>query len=852
MKKNVLKHLAFALTLALITPMAAAPGNTAVTVSAKAAPKLNKTSLALKGLKDSEKLTVMNPVAKATYSWSSTNNKVAAVDYKGTITPVAKGTATIKCRIKYPGSKTQKILSCKVKVEIPVTGIKITNADLGKNNAHLIVAGEQYDFNFKYIPAKPSSRAYWFIENTDIASVSGLGVVTGKKPGITTLTIIAAPNRASVDKSIIKHAVNISVVDKPAKTAYVQNVDLKSAGELVITFSDPIDESTVIDLGTDKLKDTIRIYENDYTDDYKDDTVDPGELKASISEDKKVLTITPENTFSGSYDIRVTSNVKTTENIPLTVYDETLKLVDNTSPTYKGTTLDETGLVSVINFSEPVNIDNLQVLEVRAGNKEPEARTESELSDYNNYRLTKDKKSIRVDMSNIDSDDENKTITVVLSGIDDFAGNHSNPYQIAVSLRTDTTPKPQAKILSIKRTSYSELTVRYDRAIRDVGNANINGSYLSGYIDSEDKKIVHYTLSSSQRELRGNQNITIGYWDGYNVKVNDDSADRYRDVTVNFDVDTSKPYVTDSRLESYKDGSATRYRLVLVFNEKVSLPSTSGYLTATLYAANGNVSPNTKLYYTAEGSEKVVTLKFTGSQISTAGTYKITIPDGLVKDVYNNSNTVKDITVNQNGSGGQQLAAPARIEQSKTNPSEIILTFNNKLDRGSAEKVANYKVYGGTVKTVELMEQTDSKAVVKLTLVLGSIKYDASYPIAIDGVRGYNNSFGELSNYEVIIPLKENTPPTVKKAEYDKKNNMIEITFNEKVKGTPDFSVYQSNKIFNTSSQTSTSIIDDKVFISLSKDVDSPSKLRLEATSSTSITDLNGNEAILSTIPVKY
>src|SRR5699024_7043014 len=142
-----------------------------------AAPKLSKSSITLKGAKDSQKLTVMNPVARSTYSWSSTNKKVAKVSSGGTVTPVAKGTATIKCRIKSPNLKKAKILSCKVKVEIPVTGIKITNAQLGDNNAHVIVAGEQYDFDFKYTPAKPSSRAYWFIEDTDIASVSGLGVV---------------------------------------------------------------------------------------------------------------------------------------------------------------------------------------------------------------------------------------------------------------------------------------------------------------------------------------------------------------------------------------------------------------------------------------------------------------------------------------------------------------------------------------------------------------------------------------------------------------------------------------------------------------------------------------------------
>lgn len=858
MKKNVLKHLAFVLTLAMVTPTLVPINNSIVVEAAKkvAAPKLNSTKLTLKGLKDTEKLTVVNPVKGGTNSWSSTNKKVATVDYKGEITPIAKGTTVIKCRIKYPNSKTQKVLSCTVKVEIPVTGIKINNEDLGDNNAHIIVAGEQYDFNFNYVPNKGSSRAYWFIENSDIASVNGTGVVTGKKPGITRIKIVAAPNRAGVDKSEIYDAVNISIVEKPLKTAHVQSIQLKSAGELVIVFSEAIDASTVIDPSTKELKDSIRIYENDYDDDdddydYDDDTVDPGDLKATLSEDLKTLTITPEKTFSGTYDIRVTSNVKTTGQIPITIYDETLKLKDEVGPTYKGTTIDETGLISIINFNEPVDIDDLEILDIRVGNKEPESKTESVLEDDDNYDLSKDKKSLRVDLSDIDSDDENKNITVVLSGIDDYAGNHSNPYQMAVTLYTDTTPKPQARIMSIKRSSYNTLTVRFDRAIRYVGTAKIDGTSIYGDIDDDDKKLVNYTLSSSQSALRGNQKVTIGYWDGYNVKYSDDSADDYRDVTVNFNVDDNDPYITDYRLEPYKSGSTTRYRLVLTFNEDVSLVSSSGYLDSTLYADNGNILPSTKLYYSADDSGKVVTVTFTSSGFSTAGKYEIEIPKGFVKDVYNNSNREKEFTVNQNGAHGQELPAPTKVVQSNTNPNEILLTFNNKLDRGSAEKVANYTVYGATVKTVELTEQTNSKAVVTLTLVPGSIKYDASYPISFKGIRGYDNSYGEISNYEVIIPLKENTPPTVKKAEYNKSKNMIEITFSEKIEGTPKFDVYQSNKLFNSSSQTSAVISNNIVFISLDDTVDSPSKLKLEATSSNKITDVNGNEAIISTIYVR-
>lgn len=848
MKKNVVKHLAFTLMLSLLTPMVAVPNNSIVIQAAKktAAPKLNKTKVTLKGLKDSEKLIVLNPVSGATYSWSSTNTKIATVDYKGAITPVAKGTATIKCRIKYP-NKTQKLLSCTVKVEIPVTGIKINNADLGDNNAHVIVVGEKYDFNFNYVPAKPSSKAYWFIEDKQFATVNGTGVVTGIKPGITRLKIVAAPNRAGVDKSDIYHAVNISVVDKELKATRVQSVTLASAGELIIKFSDPIDALSVLNPDTKELKDTIRIYQNKTK---EPTTVDPGKLTGSLSTDLKTLTITPEKTFSGAYDIRVTSNVRSTENVAAAVYDETLTLIDKTGPSYSGTTLDDSGVISVINFNEPVDISDMQVLDVLIGNSKASSSTESMIKNKSNYVLAKDKKSLKIDLSGILSTEKNQTITVMLSNIKDFAGNYSSPYIMPVNLYTDTTPKPQAKIVSVKRTSYSVLSVQYDRAIRSPGIAMVGGNSIYGQVDIDNNKIVNYALSSSQSSLRGNQTVSIGYWDSYNVPYTDTSADKYTNITVNFDVDNSAPYIVDYRLDPVVVGTTTTYKLNLTFNETVTTNSTSGYLTSTVYTSNGNVLPNTNLYYTLSVNDKVVTVSFTSTQLTT-GNYKISIPAGFVKDVFFNSSVAKDITVNQNGAYGTELPAPTSIQQSNTNPSEIIITFANKLDRASAETVANYSIYGATVTKAVLTEQTDTKAVVTLILQTGSIKYDASYPIVLTGIRGYSDNHGPISKYETIIPLKENTAPVAYTAKYKSSNNSIEITFSENIQGTARFNVYQNNTLFNSSSEVSAFISNNTVYIMLSKTPYSPSKLTVAPDTNNVITDVKGNVALVPTMYVQ-
>lgn len=849
--RKFIKRFAIVLSLSLVAPNIVVPNNVMVVEAAKkkvASPKLNNTKLTLLGLKDSKKLTVLNPVTGARNSWSSTNTKVATVDFKGQITPVAKGTTVIKVRIKYPNSSTQKTLSCKVTVSIPVKSIEITNEILSEN-AHVIIVNEKFDFNFKYNPIKPSSRAYWFIEDTDIASVSGLGVVTGKKVGSTRLKIVAAPNRKAADTSKISNAVNIRVIEKPAKTASVKSVSLASAKELAINFNSPIDASTVINSTTEELKNTIRIYEN-YSKD--GDTVDTGDLTAKLSTDLMTLTIIPEKQFSGAYDVRVTSGVLTTDKTPITVYDETLTLVDKIGPTYLGSSIDDTGETSILKFSEPIDIKHFEVLDILVDDEKPDNTTESIIENESNFELSEDKKTLSINLSDIDKDDKDEDISVVLTGIRDLAGNYSKPYVFGAKLETDTTPKAQAKIRSIKRTSYDTLTVQYSRAIKTVGTARVDGDSMEGHIDSEDKKIVNYTLNKTQRELKGKHEVTIGFWDSYNVRSSDDSADEYDEIKVDFEIDDNEPRVVDYKFDTVKKDGDNTYKLILTFNEKVSITSTTGVLDSIVYSTNGNISPNTNLPYKSEVKDKVVTLTFTGSQPSSTGTYETTIPTGFVKDIYNNPNVEKDITFSQSGAYGTELSDPTEIEQNSKNPSEIFITFSNKLDKTSAERESNYTISGANVINAKLTEQSDKKAVVTLTLKEDSIKYDAKYPIVLNGIKGYNDNYSAITNYETLVSLKENKAPVAQKAKFLNSNDEIEITFSEDIKGTPKFNVYYKGKIFNSYTEVESATINDNtVLIELSDNPDDDDDFTIKPVNGNNITDLNGNKANIPTLKVK-
>lgn len=852
MKKKTVKTLALALTLALTIPATILPiqENTITTVSAAAAPRLNFTTKTLIGTKNTFSLEVLNKVKGATYSWSSSNTKVATVNYRGDVSPVGKGTTIINCRVTYPNKKTVKNLKCTIKVGIPATNIEINNEKLSNNNAHIIEVGQKYDFNRTIKPAGTSHYTYWKIEedsnNKGTATVDNKGIVTAEKAGVAVLKVIAASNKKNSLTSDVNDAITISVVDKIIKTAAVKSVKLISAKELQVEFDNPIDVTTVIQTGTKELKDNIRIVKNITK---NASTIDPGKLTGELSEDLKTLTIKPANIFNGSYDIAITSGVLTKDKVGISTYFETLTLEDKTGPSYPNVKVDDSGVINVLTFSEPLDISRLKVENVLIGNSEANPITTSIISNISNYVLSADKKSIQIDLSLIATADQNKEIFVMLSGIKDLAGNDSDPYIMPVSLFADTTPKPQAKIVSVRRTSYNTVAVQYDRSIRSPGIAMLGGNSLYGQVDINDRKIVNYTLYTQQSALRGSQTMSIGYWDSYNVISTDYSANKYVNVPVNFDVDTVAPYITEYNLDAVTTNGVTYYNLNLIFSEEIILNSTSGILSTVVNATNGNIIPNTNLSYTATAKDNVVTLTFLASQLSTVGSYTTVIPNGLAKDIYFNASISKEVTFSQSGAAGTELPAPTSIVQNATNPSEIIITFGNKLDKISAETVANYSLPSITITQAKLTEQTENKAVVVLTILPGAIPYNTSYPLTISGVKDYSNIYRPIVSYQQYISLKENIAPYAQRAVLTTGWNSVEITFSEAVTGVPKFYVYQNGSLLNSDTSAIT-ISGNKIYISLTKTPSGTSGITVVPASGSGLTDLNGNIATMNTLGV--
>ena len=164
-------------TLSATVPITTEPTAESTTVIYPSKLELNKSSLTL-GIGEKYTLVKNTDISDYPFSFNSSNDFVATIDSKGTITAVSCGTATVTCSTKN-GLKA----SCKVTV-----GNMAQSVTLNKTSLTLGV-GETFDLN-SYIPE--NTVAYfrlYYSDNSEVASADkNSGMITAKKQGIATIT----------------------------------------------------------------------------------------------------------------------------------------------------------------------------------------------------------------------------------------------------------------------------------------------------------------------------------------------------------------------------------------------------------------------------------------------------------------------------------------------------------------------------------------------------------------------------------------------------------------------------------------------------------------------------------------
>ncbi len=813
---------------------------------AAAEPKLKAAKVELVGEGKTYQMTVLNQVAGSTYKWSTSDSKVAKVNGKGLITAVTSGKADIKCKITYKNKKT-KTLTCKVTVTIPASLVKINNS-VDVKGAHVMTVNSSYDFNNDIVPANSTDNVYWYLRDEDKDYVrlddSSTGKVTALKPGKAVLTVAAAKPGATMDqvmKSEIKNAIIIEVQEPVAE---VLSADITNSTELKVVFGSAVKKETVVNADNTLVADSIQITRKKNVKNVL--AQDPGNLKAELSADNKVLTITSTNSFTGDYGINFTNYIKTTDGIAIVPYYKQLTFIDNIPPAILGgAVLDDSGLIATISFSEPIDFSKFSVPKAQViSAASADQKTISILTNRLNYIPSADKKSMYINLSTIATTDFGKMFLVTFAGIKDMAGNTPKDYTLTTTIMADNTPKPQAVPMYITRTSYNTLTATFNRAIQPnaPGYLSVNNTgNAQGSVDANDNKKVNYTISDAQAALTGVQTVSIGFFNSYNVSATDTSANTMRTMGVDFSYDKTSPMMLKYEYDQDKNV------LTLYYNKEVQLIANSGILGATLVTITDERMSNINITYTklASTDDKIIKLQL--SNLSAIGNYTFTLPQSMVMDKFRNYSPAGiTLTVNNATGSDMELPGPYAVTQSTTDLSKVILKFANKLDIVSAETVSNYTIPGVTIVGAQVTDNTaDNGATVMLTILEGSIDVSVARPIAITGVKGYNGSYSEMTTYSGMVDLKDNKKPTFLNAVFDKSTRMkVTLNFSEEVQGTLVVRVTQIGGTYSYEIPNSVVFDGNRAIINLQSIPTNNSYLRIEIVSY-NITDTSGNQAVL-------
>lgn len=292
--------------------------------------------------------------------------------------------------------------------------------------------------------------------------------------------------------------------------------------------------------------------------------------------------------------------------------------------------------------------------------------------------------------------------------------------------------EPQAKLINLVRSDKSRLTATFDRPIQTPGLIVVNNGTecIEGKTDPGDSKKVNYTLSSVSAQLTGWKEVSIGYWEGYQVAPDNTASDHLIKVNVDFTINGINP-----------------------------------------------------------------------------------------------------------------LPAPISITQSQSDNNVIMLQFNNKLDRASAENKANYAIAGVIINSAKVMDNSSDTSVM-LSVKPGTIPANGNYLATISGIKGYNNSYTAMAPCYVSVSLKENIAPVVTGYSYTYPVT-VTITFNEAIKGSAGFKVIQDNKDY-----ASYSVIDNnRIIITLRETPAMNKMMQVIPADYNMILDMSGNKA--GSVPTK-
>lgn len=589
-------------------------------------------------------------------------------------------------------------------------------------------------------------------------------------------------------------------VENAALTARINAINVKlqvasvsaiNGNQLAITFTQPIDATTAIETSGPNAGTLVDGIFTISAADSNSHTIGSADtFKASLSSDKKTLTVTADTYLSGNYSVNVKKDLISSTDGTQTVgaYSTFINVADTTRPTITGVTYTDVKH-AVVHFSEPVQAGVTPTYARADGTALNAATLPTAVID------PKDPSAYDIDLSSVQPADQGQNINFTFVGIKDIAGNLLNPNPANVTVKYDNSNTSKVTVSSVTVTgssaTSSSFDIKFSGALTTLPAVTIGATPETVTQDATDLSLVHVTTTAALTDLN---TVSISGFAGLNYVTGDPTSQ-----TVNFSVNTAAPAITGTAVQKI---GGVEY-LVLTYNKNVVVgtfgaptgtyfnPSTSITTTGITYTSGAGAYGLTASQLLPYGATTTNQIKIDLTNLANAGTYTISLPTGFTDDTYNNqSAAVSNISFTR--TSNTVTAAPtATVLPVGGNNNQVFVSFDKNVDTTTALNTSNYSVEGATISGAILTANGAGSATVLLTLANDSNTYTGAHLVTVSGVK---SSDGVVMNaYSNAVNLTENVRPTVTAAKVtDAAAGTITLTFSKAVtNGTAnDFDVY--------------------------------------------------------------
>ncbi|WP_399629245.1 S-layer homology domain-containing protein [Sporosarcina sp. SG10008] len=420
-----------------------------------------------------------------------------------------------------------------------------------------------------------------------------------------------------------------------ADDRFVTEVTAINAKQVEVKFATPVTKTTVLNASNEVQNMTFTMVTGA--------TVNPGQLKGSLSEDGKTLTITANWIFDGEYAFKLTDAIKSISGEKFEEYTAIVKANDKVAPKLvSGSAAGKTSTNSfALLFDEPVNAAG-----VIAYVNDAAATVANNPTNPNRLDVTSSKQVAA-----------GTAATVKLTNVKDYKNNviAPNPVETTVTISADTVAPT---VLNTKVIGENRVEITYDKNMNIAsfaGKARLvqsNGTVtnLVASAGSNEKTVV---LTGSGLFFNGAYNAIL-FVDA-DVKDTVGNSTALYSTNVTLDKDTIAPAFTTV---DYKDG-----KIVANFTEDIAIGGTNA---VTVIDQNTGAATQIYLNHYNAANAVITNNTLTITQALPNGTYQIRLPANTVVD--------KAGTPNPNAIATQTFIVQNTISSDSTRPVVVAVT----------------------------------------------------------------------------------------------------------------------------------------------------------------------------------